>query len=117
MLSAQDSHQIKLVPAYSECFQDGILLTIEHIHSVIIFLYKQVIEKELKGINALRAAKSNYLPFDFELVQRGGAERSLSNPSRSERPVNPRERNSAHYFLLIFCLTGVPDMIFPAVII
>lgn len=28
----------------------------------IVFLYKHVVEKELKGINALRAGKSNYLP-------------------------------------------------------
>ncbi len=31
----------------------------------IIFLYKHVLEKELKGINALRAGKSNYLPVVF----------------------------------------------------
>ncbi len=30
--------------------------------SAIIFLYKQVLEKELTGINALRAGRSNYLP-------------------------------------------------------
>ncbi len=33
--------------------------------SAIIFLYKNVLEKELKGINALRAGKSNYLPAVF----------------------------------------------------